>query len=195
MEIKSIAVYCASSKGFDTIWGEEAKRTGVLLAQRNITIVYGGGIVGLMGDVANGALSQGGKVIGVIPHFLNSKEIGHVGITELITVETMHERKMKMNELCEAAIALPGGFGTMEELFEMITWAQLGLHRKPIGLLNINGFYDHLIAFIDNMEATGLLRKENKDMLLVANTIEELLQKMENYTPPNVPKWLNSNES
>ncbi|WP_241790285.1 LOG family protein [Sphingobacterium rhinopitheci] len=195
MKIKSISVFCASSLGFDTIWGKEARQVGAYLANRGITLVYGGGRVGLMGEVANGALDNKGQVIGVIPHFLNSKEVGHTGVTELITVETMHERKLKMSELCEGIIAMPGGFGTMEELFEMITWAQLGLHKKPVGILNTNGFYDHLLKFILQMVDTGLLKIENKNMLLVANTIEELLEKMENYKAPNVPKWLNIENS
>lgn len=195
MRIKSIAVFCASSSGFDSLWAEEAKKAGAYLATQNITLVYGGGRVGLMGALANGALEMGGKVIGVIPHFLNSKEIGHTGVTTLIAVDTMHERKTKMSELCEGIIAMPGGFGTMEELFEMITWAQLGLHKKPVGLLNTNGFYNHLISFIDEMVNVGLLKKENQDMLLIAETIEELLLKMNAYEAPSVPKWLNIENS
>lgn len=168
---------------------------GKFLAKKNITVVYGGGRVGLMGEIANGALSEGGEVIGVIPHFLNSKEIGHTGVTSLLTVETMHERKLKMSELSEGIIAMPGGFGTMEELFEMITWAQLGLHRKPVGLLNTNGFYNNLILFIQDMVNAGLLKKENQEILLIADTIEELVEKMESYEAPNVPKWLNKEDS
>jgi len=148
-----------------------------------------------MGAVADGALDHKGEVIGVIPHFLNSKEIGHHGVTTLITVDNMHQRKMKMNELSEAIIALPGGYGTMEELFEMITWGQLGLHQKPVGLLNINGFYDHLIAFVQNMVDVGLLNKQNQEMLLVADNIEELVAKMELYEAPSVPKWLDKERS
>lgn len=195
MKIKSIAVFCASSLGFDPLWAKEARRVGAYLASREITVVYGGGRVGLMGELANGALANNGKVIGVIPHFLNSKEIGHTGVTELLAVETMHERKMKMNELSEGIIAMPGGFGTMEELFETITWGQLGLHQKPVGLLNTNGFYNSLIAFVQEMVDTGLLKKENQEMLLVGETIEELLQKMEAYQAPAVPKWLNIDNS
>ncbi len=195
MKMKSIAVYCASSLGFEASWAKEARNVGAFMANRDITIVYGGGRVGLMGELANGALDNGGKVIGVIPDFLNSKEIGHQGISGLITVDTMHERKLKMSELCDGVIAMPGGFGTMEELFEMITWGQLGLHQKPVGVLNINGFYNHLILFVQEMEKAGLLKKENKDMLLVAATVEELLEKMENYNAPSVPKWLNIERS
>ncbi|MCA5005336.1 LOG family protein [Sphingobacterium bovistauri] len=174
---------------------QKAYAVGEYLATNNITLVYGGGRVGLMGAVADGALANEGKVIGVIPYFLNSKEIGHSGVTELIAVENMHQRKTMMNDLSEAIIALPGGFGTMEELFEVITWAQLGLHQKPVGLLNINGFYDHLIAFVQNMVDAGLLKTENRDMLLVSNNIEDLIQKMEDYIAPDVPKWLNKENS
>lgn len=190
--MNSIAVFCASSSGFDEIWAKESRNVGRYIASQQIKLIYGGGRVGLMGEVADGALENGGEVIGVIPHFLNSKEVGHQGVTELITVETMHERKMIMNNLSEGIIALPGGFGTMEELFEMITWAQLGLHKKPVGLLNINGFYDHLIIFVDQMVKTGLLKDINRDMLLIATTIEELISKMELYEAPAVPKWISN---
>lgn len=195
MRFKSIAVFCASSPGFDALWTQRAYGVGEYLAAQNVTLVYGGGRVGLMGAVADGVLANQGKVIGVIPHFLNSKEIGHSGVTELIAVENMHQRKTVMNDLSEAIIALPGGYGTMEELFEVITWAQLGLHQKPVGLLNINGFYDHLIAFTQNMLDVGLLNKQNQEMLLVADTIEELLEKMNTYVAPDVPKWLNRETS
>lgn len=190
MKLKSIVVFCASSPGFDEGWAEMASHVGQYFAEQYITLVYGGGKVGLMGAVANGALAHAGRVIGVIPEFLDTKEIGHHDVTELIVVDTMHERKAKMNTLCDGVIALPGGFGTLEELFEMITWAQLGLHQKPVGLLNTNGFYDHLVAFVQHMVDTGLLKKENQDMLLVADTIEVLLDKMNNYQAPEVPKWL-----
>src|SRR5690606_12767466 len=195
MKFKSIVVFCASSPGFDAVWMQKAYGVGEYLAKQNITLVYGGGRTGLMGSVADGALENNGKVIGVIPHFLNSKEIGHSSVSELIAVENMHQRKMMMNDLSEAIIALPGGYGTLEELFEMITWAQLGLHQKPVGLLNINGFYDHLIAFIHNMVEVGLLNKQNEEMLLVADNIEELVQKMNAYVAPDVPKWLKKENS
>jgi len=176
--------------GTEADFERKAYAIGTHLANNNIKLIYGGGQVGLMGAVANGALHAGGEVIGVIPHFLNSKEIGHTGVTELITVESMHQRKTLMSELSDAFIALPGGFGTMEELFEIITWGQLGLHQKPVGLLNLNGFYNHLIEFISHMVHTGLLKKENQEMLVIGNDIEELLFKMENYEPPTVRKWI-----
>ncbi|UIR55604.1 TIGR00730 family Rossman fold protein [Sphingobacterium sp. SRCM116780] len=190
--MKSVSVFCASSPGFDPIWMKEAYRVGQVLATQKIKLVYGGGQVGLMGAIADAVMENEGEVVGVIPHFLNKKEIAHHGITSLITVENMHERKMLMNDLCEGIIALPGGFGTMEELFEMITWGQLGLHKKPVGILNTNGFYDHLIAFIDNMVQSGLLKQKNQEMLLVDTNIESLLDKMINYDPPTVEKWMSS---
>src|SRR4030095_3484794 len=139
--MKRITVFCGSSLGNGTNFRTQATLLGQVLAKRNIELVYGGANVGLMGAVADGVLSEGGKVIGVLPNFLKSKEIAHEQLTELILVDSMHERKTKMNELCDGVIALPGGFGTLEEFFEMLTWAQLGLHKKPIAILNIDGFY------------------------------------------------------
>lgn len=193
-KIKSIVVFCASSLGNSNVYEDQAKHVGYTFAQHNVQLVYGGGRAGLMGVVANAVLEKGGEVVGVIPHFLNSKEREHRGVTKLIVVDSMHERKRIMNEYAEGVIALPGGFGTLEELFEMITWAQLGLHAKPVGLLNINGFYDHLIKFMDHMVHEGLLKQENRDMLLISDTIEELLDEMENYTAPTVTKWIDKNE-
>lgn len=194
MNLKSIAIFCASSPGFDSVWMDSAKQVGAHFAKEEITLVYGGGKVGLMGAVADAALEQGGQVVGVIPDFLQAKEVGHRGLTELFVVDNMHERKMKMNTLCEGVIALPGGFGTLEELFEMITWGQLGLHTKPVGILNVNGFYDHLVVFIDQMVVSGLLKAENRDMLLVSDNIEDLLTKMNAYEAPTVTKWLDKKE-
>jgi uncharacterized protein (TIGR00730 family) len=147
-----------------------------------------------MGAVAGGALSEGGKVIGVLPNFLRSKEIAHEGLTELILVDSMHERKTKLHELSDGVIALPGGFGTIEELFEMLTWAQLGLHKKPIGLLNIHRFYDPLNSLLKRMVAKGFLKKTNFDMLLVSDEIDELLEKMDQYSAPDVPKWITTDK-
>lgn len=165
------------------------------MADKQITLVYGGARIGLMGAVADGALSSGGKVYGVIPEFLRSKEIAHEGLTELILVNSMHERKIKMNELSDGVIALPGGFGTMEELFEMLTWAQLGLHKKPIALLNTNGFYNFLLNAIEIMVDEGFLKKTNQQMLLVDDDIDNLLVKMKNYHAPEVPKWIGKKTS
>ena len=192
--MKSIVVFCASSFGYDSAFEDQATLVGKIFARKKIRLIYGGGRVGLMGAVANAALSEGGEVIGVIPEFLNTKEREHKGVTKLITVDTMHDRKRVMNEYADGIIALPGGFGTLEELFEMITWAQLGLHKKPVGILNTAGYYSHLILFIDHMVEQGLLRPENRDMLLVADTIEGLLEQMENYQAPDVTKWIHKNE-
>ena len=195
MKLNQIVVFCASSLGHNQAYAAAAKKVGKVFVDRQITLVYGGGRVGLMGAVADSVMEHGGNVIGVIPQFLNSKEIGHNGISELIEVDTMHERKAKMNALCDGVIALPGGFGTMEELFEMTTWGQLGLHKKPIGILNIEGFYDHLITFIQHMVDTGLLKGENQKMILYSDQIEDLLEQMEAYQAPSVPKWLNLERS
>jgi uncharacterized protein (TIGR00730 family) len=188
--MKRIVVFCGSSSGIDPVYEARAYETGALLARSGIGLVYGGAKVGLMGAVAEGALANGGEVIGVLPRFLSGKEIGHAGLTDLIVVETMHERKTKMHELSDGVITLPGGFGTMEELFEMLTWGQLGLHRKPMGILNILGFYDPLLALVQTMVDQGFLKKENQGMLLFADTIGELLVKMREYTPPAAPKWI-----
>ncbi|TWF39021.1 hypothetical protein FHW36_106245 [Chitinophaga polysaccharea] len=188
--MKSIVVFCGSSGGNNPAYLQQATLLGAALGQRQITLVYGGAKVGLMGAVADGALQAGGKVIGVLPHFLQQKELAHGGLTKLILVDTMHERKTKMNELCDGVIALPGGFGTMEELFEVLTWGQLGLHKKPIGLLNVNGFYDNLIALSHHMSQQGFLSAANRDMLLCSDNIDELLLKLEQYQPPAGTKWI-----
>ena len=194
-QLKRIAVFCASSEGNDEKIYTESYRLGKVLAQKNIQLIFGGSKLGLMGQVAAGTLQNGGEVIGVIPDFLKTKEVVHTGLTELITTKDMHERKLKMHELSDGFIALPGGFGTFEELFEIVTWGQLGLHQNPIGLLNINGFYDDLIAMLKTMVRKGLLRKENFDLLLIAENIEELLEKMHNFKPMPVPKWMNKDQT
>ena len=150
-KIDSICVFCGSSLGNDTDIVSEAFLLGKKLAEEQISLVYGGAKIGIMGEVAKGVLHYNGKVIGVIPEFLKTKEVVHLGLQELIVTQTMHERKMKMQVLSDGFIALPGGFGTLEELFEVITWSQLGLYQKPIGLLNINGFYDELLILLKNM--------------------------------------------
>lgn len=162
----------------------EAYSIGRHLARSGYEVVYGGSKIGLMGAVANGALSEGGKVIGVLPGFMSHREIAHDGLSRLIMVDSMQERKLKMHELSDAVIALPGGFGTFEELFEMLTWGQLGLHQKPMGLLNIKGYYNHLDAMIKHMTAEGLLKDRNANMLLMANEIQKLLDIMAAYNPP-----------
>lgn len=192
--MKSITVFCGSSFGSDDIYKEQTFLLGQTLAKQNIQLIYGGSETGLMGTVANGVLSENGKVIGVLPHFLQTKEIAHKNLTELIIVETMHERKTKMNDLCDGVIVLPGGYGTLEEFFEMITWAQLGLHKKPVGILNIDGFYNDLIQLIQTMVDKGFLKQVNKDMLLVSENIDDLLEKMKNYEAPTVWKVISKDE-
>ena len=192
--MKRITVFCGSSFGTEEIYKQQATLLGQTLAKQNIELVYGGANVGLMGAVADGILKEGGKAIGVLPNFLRSKEIAHLGLTELILVESMHERKTKMNDLCDGVIALPGGFGTLEELFEMLTWAQLGLHKKPIAILNINGFYDALIELTKVMVEKGLLKEANQQMLLVSDNIDNLLDQMKNYVAPTTGKWIDKDQ-
>jgi len=193
--IQNLAVFCASSDGNDKEIFDTAYAVGKRLAENKIRLVYGGSKLGLMGQVAKGAMENGGKTTGVIPDFLKTKEVVHTGLDKLITTQDMHERKLTMNELSDAFISLPGGFGTFEELFEIVTWAQLGLHRKPIGLLNIDGFYDDLIQMLDKMTAKGLLKQDNLDILLVSDNFEDLLDQMRNYEPMPVPKWMNKNQT
>ena len=188
--MKKIAVYCGSSSSGTKIYREQAARLGTYLADKGMHLIFGGGKVGMMGILADAALEAGGKVTGVIPRFLHIKEVAHPGLTELITVEGMHERKALIEGMCDAAIALPGGFGTLDELFEMLTWGQLGLHDKPVGILNTNGFYDQILAAVDRMVAEGFLKDLNRDMLLVSEQIEDLFEAMQNYDPPRVRKWI-----
>jgi len=193
--MKSIVVFCGASMSNDSIINKQAYDFGKLLAGQKVELIYGGAKIGVMGEVASGVLENKGKAIGVIPDFLTSKEVVHTDLSELIITDTMHERKLKMHELSDGIVALPGGFGTLEELFEMLTWAQLGLHKKPIGILNINGFYDDLLHFIENMIAKGLLKPDQKQLLIVADTAEELLEKMQAFQPLPVPKWMNKNQT
>ena len=188
--MKRISVFCGSSSGSSGLYAGQARLLGKTLAEQGIELVYGGARVGLMGALADGALDAGGKVTGVIPRFLQSKEIAHKGLSELILVDSMHERKTLMNELCDGVIAMPGGFGTLEEFFEMLTWAQLGLHKKPMAILNINGFYDDLMHLIRKMVEQGFLKEINRQMLLISSDIDDLLNQMRNYVAPSVGKWI-----
>lgn len=189
--MKSISVFCGSSEGYNEVYREEAYHLGSELARRGLHTVYGGAKLGLMGAVADGALNNGGQVTGIIPNFLQTKEIVHEGLTELIVVDTMHERKLKMYERCDAVLVLPGGWGTMEEMFEILTWGQLGMHTKPIGLLNINGYYDALKALNSTMVEEGFLSECTRSILMFDRNLEDLLQKMENYTAPDLPQVIN----
>ncbi len=188
--LNSICVFCGSSEGNDITIIEKGFLLGEELARQQITLVYGAAKIGIMGKVAEGALTSKGKVIGVIPEFLKLKEVMHLGLHELITTENMHQRKMKMHDLSDGFITLPGGFGTLEELFEIITWAQLGLHQKPIGLLNVGGFYDDLLQLLETMVRRGFLKIENYELLIVDDSIDQLLEKMKMFKPKEVPKWL-----
>ena len=190
--MKSVCVFCGSSAGSTPEFIVAGRNLGEFLASQGITVVYGGAAVGIMGAVANGALEAGGKVIGVIPGFLSKKEIRHQGLTELITVDSMHQRKQKMAELSDGFIALPGGFGTLEELCEILTWAQLGLVTGPVGILNVNGYYNHLLALFDHMVFQELLKKENRQLVIQDTKIEQLVKKMIHYVPKPVPKWLDA---
>ena len=194
-KLDKICVFCGSSEGNDLAIIAASKKLGEIFAERNITLVYGAAKIGVMGILAKSVLGNNGNVIGVIPSFLKKKEVVHLGLTELITTENMHERKLKMQEESDGFIALPGGMGTLEELFEIITWLQLGLHQKPIGLLNINGFYDQLIKMIETMVRKGFLSMENYKLLLVDSNPEFLLKKMEELKTPQLPKWLNSDRT
>ncbi len=186
-------MFCGANPGNDPQFGAVAERFGAMLAQQGSRLIYGGGKVGLMGAVANGCISKKGKVTGVIPKFLVDKEIAHNRLNELLVVATMHDRKKKMADLADAFVALPGGMGTLEELFEVLTWAQLGLHRKPMVVLNVAGFYDSLLGFLDHATETGFISREHRQLVLTATTEEEALQKIADYQPVEVDKWLVTN--
>jgi len=189
--MKSIAVFCGSSKGHNGTYHEEARSLGRSIASLGMRLIYGGGKVGLMGELADETLRSGGEVVGVIPGFLNVKEVAHDGLSELIIVETMHQRKARIHELSDGFVALPGGFGTLDELFESLTWGQLGIHRKPVGLLNVNGFYTPLVALLDQMVVEGFLNKENRSLVLEETPPpEKLLERMTSFRPRVVPKWI-----
>ena len=193
--MQRICVFCGSNAGHDPIYRREAEKLGRLLAARGIELVYGAGNVGLMGAVADACLAAGGTVIGIIPEALVGKEVAgrhvdHRALSRLEVVDSMHTRKARMAELSDGFVALPGGFGTFEEFCEILTWGQLGFHVKPMGLLNVNGFYDPLLAMFDRAVADGFLREQNRAMALAGNDIEALLAQMAAYRPEAVSKWL-----
>ncbi|ASG19483.1 TIGR00730 family Rossman fold protein [Nitrospirillum viridazoti] len=192
--MKRLCVFCGSSPGFDPQYLEAARGLGRALAGASIGLVYGGASVGLMGAVADAVLEAGGQVIGVIPESLKKKEIAHAGLTDLRVVASMHERKALMAELSDGFIALPGGIGTFEELFEVWTWAQLGHHQKPCAIYNVAGFYDGLTAFLDGVVASGFMKQNHRDMLVTADTAAALLDKLRAYEPPAVTKWIKADE-
>jgi uncharacterized protein (TIGR00730 family) len=178
--LKNILIYCGSSTGHNEIYKTTAKKVGETLANQGLSLVYGAGSVGLMGTVADAVLANGGEVIGVIPSFMEPWEVQHKGLTECIVTETMHTRKQIMAEKADAVIALPGGWGTLDELFEILTWRQLGLHQMPIGILNTNGFYDDLLVMLKKMVSEGFVKEINLEMLIVDDDIESLLDKLRN---------------
>jgi uncharacterized protein (TIGR00730 family) len=189
--MNSISVFCGSSEGNDPIIIQQAYKLGQTLASKDITLVYGGSKIGIMGKVAQGVIEANGKTIGVIPEFLKTKEIVNTALTELIVTQNMHDRKVIMYDKSDGFIIIPGGFGTMDEFFEITTWGQLGLHTKPIGILNTNGYYDALIAQCKMMVSRGFLKQENLDAVVVDTTIDGLLEKMNTFKPLPAPKWLN----
>ncbi len=186
--MKRVCIFCGSSAGASAQYTELARHCGKVLAARGLTLVYGGGNVGLMGILADAALEAGGEVIGVIPRRLVDRELAHGRLTSLIRVGSMHERKQKMADLADASIALPGGIGTMDELFEIYTWLQLRFHNKPVGVLNAHGFYDLLLQFLDHMVQERFLKPANRDILLVESDFEKLLDRMAGFQPHPVPR-------
>nr|WP_268748916.1 TIGR00730 family Rossman fold protein [Aliterella atlantica] len=193
-KLKSVCVFCGSSMGLKPTYQLAAQAMGKVLAQQGIELVYGGGNVGLMGEIADAVLAAGGKVTGVMPKSLVAKEIAHTGLTKLHIVKSMHERKALMSDLSDAFVALPGGYGTLDEFCEMLTWTQLGLQQKPCGLLNVDGYYDNLIAMFDRAVSEQFLRQENRQLVLEERDPVRLLDLLANYQPIVVQKWIEPSE-
>ena len=192
--VRAVCVFCGSSAPADPRYRDAAQALGALIARRNVTLVYGGGSVGLMGNLADAALDHGGRVIGVIPAGLFAREVNHTGLTELREVTSMHERKQLMYDLSDAFVALPGGLGTLEELAEVATWSQLGLHGKPVVLLNVGGFWDSLLAQLDLMARTGLLQPASRDLVRQARSAEQALSVLAAAAPAQPEKWITAEE-
>ena len=190
--MKRICVFCGSNAGARSEYAEAARALATVLAERKLGIVYGGGNVGLMGVLADAALARGGEVIGVIPQKLVDKEVAHRGVTELRIVETMHERKALMNDLSDAFLALPGGFGTLDEFFEVLTWAQLGFHGKPCALLNVAGYYDGMLAMLDHAVTERFLRPAHRELVIADTDPLRLLQRLSAFVPAPKGKWSNA---
>jgi uncharacterized protein (TIGR00730 family) len=188
--LRRICVFCGSSPGAHPQYRQAARELAGVLVAEGIGLVYGGGSIGLMGEIADAALAEGGEVIGVIPHQLVGWEVAHPGLSDLRVVGSMHERKAIMSELSDAFIALPGGLGTLEELFEILTWLQLGLHLKPAGLINVAGYYTGLRAFLDHAVAEGFLRQEHRELLIVEDEPAALLSRMRAFRPPVIERWV-----
>jgi uncharacterized protein (TIGR00730 family) len=192
--MRSVCVFCGSSAGRSGVYAKAARAVGRAVAVDGLRLIYGGAMVGLMGELADAALAAGGEVVGVIPVALVEREIAHAGLTEIHHVKSMHERKAMMADLADAFLALPGGVGTLEELFEIWTWAQLGHHRKPVGLLNVEGYFDPLLAFLDQQCREGFMRREHRDMLVVDDDPQRVLARFEVYEAPSVVKWIAAGE-
>jgi len=188
--LHTVCVFCAASPGVDLVYVERAAAMGRLLATSGRRLVYGGGRTGLMGALADAALNAGGEVVGIMPRHLVEREVAHVGLTELHVVASMHERKALLSELSDGFLAMPGGLGTLEELFEVWTWGQLGLHRKPYGILEVGGFYAPLLHFLDHAVNEGFIRQEYRDLLVVDTDPRALIERMEAMHPPALPRWL-----
>jgi len=193
--MKRVGVFCGSNRGTRPAYVDAARAMGNTLARRGIGLIYGGGCVGLMGELADTVMKAGGEVIGAIPQMLVARELAHLTITELRVVQSMHERKATMADLSDAFIALPGGFGTFEEFCEMITWAQLGLHQKPCGILNVEHYYDPLLALFDRAVEEGFLNNENRRLVLEADDPDKLLDSMLSYKPAHTEKWIDRDQT
>ncbi len=193
--IRRVCVFCGSNRGTDPMYVDAARDLGRLFAREGVTLVYGGGSVGLMGELADAVLGSGGEVIGVIPHALWAREVGHRALTDLRIVDTMHERKAMMADLADAFIALPGGLGTLEEIFEIWTWAQLGLHQKPVGFLDVNGFFSPLMQFIDRAVRERFVKDEYRAIAMMSSDAEALLRRFDAWQPPRVEKWITRDET
>ena len=194
MRLRRVCVYAGSAAGAAPAYEDAARAAAGAIVRRGAGVVYGGGSVGLMGALADGALAAGGEVVGVIPRFLQEREVDHDGLSELHVVETMHERKMLMADLSDAFVVLPGGIGTLEELVEMLSWSQLGLHRKPIGLLDTGGFWAPLVDLLDHMTVEGFVSVDHRRLLLAADDAESLLDAMEAWEAPKIARWLEREE-
>jgi uncharacterized protein (TIGR00730 family) len=192
--MKNICVFCGSAVGKNPIYKQTAQDLGLLFVKKQIRLIYGGGRVGLMGIMADTVMQNGGKVVGIIPQFLIEMEVAHSRLSEMIMVKTMHERKKRMTDMAQGFIVMPGGIGTMDEFFEVFTWAQLGLHSKPIGLLNTNGFFDKLLAYIDFAVEESFVKPQSRKMILIETDAEQLIENMQNYEASHTKKWLTKHQ-
>jgi len=190
--MKRVAVFCGSSIGFNSVYAEDAKKIGKYFALNSIGLVYGGGKIGMMGAIADTIIENKGEVIGVIPDLLRHEEVAHAKITQMIITKKMSKRKVKISKLVDGYIALAGGFGTLDEIFEALTLGQLGIENKPVGIFNTNGFFNHTLLQLDHMVREGFLKQSNRDMIIVSETIEELIREMETYKAPKMSKIVNT---